>query len=148
MIYLVVEGPFTVKLTDILTDDVKKIGSKAANLSFLMANDFFVPEGYVIKTSAYTLFLMRNKLDNIIQDSLNKIKDDDYDSIEAAAKSIKNAIEGSPLPTELTNEISAKYPHYGSYYVAVRSSATAEDLPEASFAGQYDTYLNLKGFKQ
>lgn len=148
MIYLVVEGPFTVSFTDISTDDVKKIGNKAANLSLLMAKAFSVPEGYVIKTSAYTLFLMRNKLDNIIQDSLNKIKDNDYNSIEVAAKSIKNAIEGSPLPIELTNEISAKYPHYDSYYVAVRSSATAEDLPSASFAGQYDTYLNLKGLKQ
>ncbi len=148
MIYLVVEGPFTVNLSDVSTDDVKEIGNKAANLSFLMTKDFFVPEGYVIKTSAYMLFLMRNKLDNIIQDSLNKIRDNDYSSIEAAAKSIKNAFESSQLPTELTNEISAKYPHYDSYYVAVRSSATAEDLLEASFAGQYDTYLNLKGFKQ
>ena len=69
-INLVLEGPFTVNFTDISTDDVKKIGNKAANLSFLMAKDFSVPEGYVIKTSAYNLFLMRNKLDNIIQDYL------------------------------------------------------------------------------
>ncbi|MFX1279550.1 MAG: PEP/pyruvate-binding domain-containing protein [Promethearchaeota archaeon] len=124
------------------------LGSKALNLRRLIRYNFSVPEGFVIKTDAYTQFLDNNHLNKIVQEALERIKYDDYEAIEECSRTINNAIMQSKLPLELIEELKIHYNKYSSYGVAVRSSATAEDQPTASFAGQYDTYLNLKNLNQ
>ncbi|MFX1479562.1 MAG: PEP/pyruvate-binding domain-containing protein, partial [Promethearchaeota archaeon] len=124
------------------------LGNKALNLRRLIQYNFSVPEGFVIKTDAYTQFLENNNLNKIIQESLKRIKYDDYEAIEECSRTISNGIMQSRFPSEVIEELKIHYDKYSSYSVAVRSSATAEDQPEASFAGQYDTYLNLKNLNQ
>lgn len=142
------EDSFTVDLTDIKVDNVVKTGNKALNLKLLLKSNLRVPKGYVITTSAYSLFLTRNKIDKLIQDLIDDINYSDYDSILKVSEILRKKIIDSPLPEKLVQEISTKYSHYDSVDVAVRSSATAEDLPTLSFAGQYDTFLNVKTLKQ
>jgi len=128
--------------------DNLEVGNKAANLSKLIQYKFPVPEGFVIRTNAYNEFVSFNNLDDIIQESLLKIVFNNYETIEKCSKTIHDSIKNSEFPSELVNELELKYKEFSSYNVAVRSSATAEDLPSASFAGQYDTYLNLRDFSQ
>lgn len=128
--------------------DNSEIGNKAANLSKLIQYKFSVPEGFVIKTNAYNEFVRFNNLNNIIQESLRKILYDNYETIEKCSKTIQNSILNSEIHSDLVDELEIKYKKYSSHNVAVRSSATAEDLPTASFAGQYDSYLNLKNLNQ
>ena len=134
---------FIVDLSQV-ENNTLEIGNKAANLSILIQNNFNVPEGFVIKTNAYHEFVSINNLDKSIQESLANLEYLNYKSLEKSSKEIQDSILKSKIPSGLINELQLKYKRYSSYNVAVRSSATAEDLPTASFAGQYDTYLNLK----
>ncbi len=136
-----------VELTEVNRDS-KEVGSKAANLGELIQNKFSVPNGFVVKTRAYDIFLDSNNLLEHIQKTLESIDYNDYESIKSSAIIIRNSIEKNPLPRKLIDEIKINYEKFSSYGVAVRSSATAEDLLKASFAGQYDTYLNLKDLEQ
>ncbi len=138
---------FIADLTQLDYDNLE-VGNKAANLSKLIQYKFPVPEGFVIKTNAYNEFVSFNNLDDIIQESLLKIVFDNYETTEKCSKTIQDSIKNSEFPSELVNELELKYKEFSSYNVAVRSSATAEDLASASFAGQYDTYLNLRDFSQ
>ncbi|MCK4686958.1 MAG: hypothetical protein KAT66_02415 [Candidatus Lokiarchaeota archaeon] len=138
---------FIVDLNQITSKDLN-VGSKAANLGELIQNKFSVPDGYVIKTIAYSRFLQNNNLYHLINNSLTKINYNDIESIEECAKTINNAIEDSPLPPYIINEIKKKHKFLISESVIVRSSATAEDLPTKSFAGQYNSFLNLKTIDQ
>ncbi len=141
------KGSLIVDLTEVNKNNIE-VGSKAANLGELIQNKFSVPDGFVIKKVAYSKFLNQNNLVELIQKSLTKIDYNSYETIRNCAASIQNSIERSALPSELIDEIKLIYSRYRSYNVAVRSSATAEDLPMASFAGQYETYLNLKNIDQ
>ena len=135
---------FVVDLSPV-DNDTLEIGNKAANLGILIQNNFNVPEGFVITTNAYNEFVNFNNLDKSIQESLASLEYHNYKSLEKCSKEIQDLIVNSKIPSVLVNEFELNYKRYSSYNVAVRSSATAEDLPTASFAGQYDTYLNLKG---
>ncbi len=126
----------------------EEVGSKASNLSKLIQRDFPVPNGFVVKINAYDLFLMNNNLIEFIQKSVESIDYDNIESLNSCVKEIRNLIEKGSIPRELIDEIKSKLAKFSSHSVAVRSSATAEDLPIASFAGQYDTYLNLKSLDQ
>lgn len=137
-------NPLTIDLSKISKKDNPKIGSKAANLGELLRNKITVPQGFVLTTEAYSLFLEFNKLNNLIEVELSKIDYKNVDSIDECAKKVQDAIKESMIPLEIINEIKQKYEDLSLDNVAVRSSATAEDLPTASFAGQYDTFLNLK----
>ncbi len=131
-------------LAELTAADLPIAGGKGANLGELVRAGFAVPEGFVVTTGAYTDFVSRNGLD---------------DRIRAAAAEVAAAPPGEPstagigdlfataeLPAGLAAEITAAYRELGDPVpVAVRSSATAEDLAEASFAGQQDTYLNVVG---
>ncbi|MFX1417348.1 MAG: PEP/pyruvate-binding domain-containing protein [Promethearchaeota archaeon] len=138
---------FTLELTDI-DDKTKGVGIKSANLGDLLKKNFLIPDGFVVKTSAYELFLTKNNLMEFIQKSLESINFSHFDSVMDCANLIQNSIEKGVLPEELIEEIKQKYQQFFSYTLAVRSSATFEDLPDYSFAGQYDTYLNLKNLEQ
>jgi pyruvate,water dikinase len=107
------------------------VGGKAANLGTLIKAGFDVPQGFVLTTNAYRLFLEENKIKP--------------DVIWSELARIRETVEKSPLPDDLRNAVLDSYQKMGKGRVAVRSSATAEDLPEASFAGQYETSLNIEG---
>lgn len=135
-------------LSMVSKQEIEKVGAKAANLGELIRNKFSVPEGFIVTTAAYSKFLENNELTRIIQDSLSNINFTDYKTIKECAKKIQDAFNSSQISSDVSNEIKKEYERLDSREVVVRSSATAEDLPSASFAGQYDTFLNLKSFEQ
>ncbi len=141
------EESLTIDLTEITNKD-RGVGSKAANLGKLIKNKFSVPNGFVVKTTAYDLFLKDNNLIELIQKALKSIDYSNLESVKNATNTISDSFEKSSFPKELIDEIKLKYQPFSSYGVAVRSSATAEDLPKASFAGQYDTFLNIRDLDQ
>ena len=134
---------------DIGKNDIAKVGGKGANLGEMTKMRLPVPPGFVITSAAYDHFLKFNNLTPKIKEALLGLSADDTAKITIASKKIKEAILFSKIPDDLKKEIEAAYKKLGSdTYVAVRSSATAEDLPTASFAGQQATFLNIKGEKQ
>ena len=136
----------TVSLSDASRGDVGRVGSKAANLGDLIDEGFPVPDGFVVTTDAYTLFVNENKrLHGRIERELAGVDYDDPKAVEDCARSIWEAIEGARLPAGLASEIRERYKKMGEKPVAVRSSATSEDLATASFAGQLETFLNVRG---
>ncbi|MHA1468031.1 MAG: PEP/pyruvate-binding domain-containing protein, partial [Promethearchaeota archaeon] len=140
--------PLIVNLEDVSKNNLTNIGSKASNLSRLIQSGFPVPKGFCVTTEAYSLFLESNNLNELIQKSLGKIDYSNYETIENCEKEIHLAIGNSTIPKGILEKIKLEYDKLYTTNVAVRSSATAEDLLNASFAGQYDTYLNLKTLDQ
>ena len=122
-----------VPLSDLTRNDLAAAGGKGANLGELVRAGFPVPDGFVVTTDAYAMVIQ--PLDLHIPERIA--------ACEAA--SVRTDIEKAPVPADLRTEISNAYSALGSGPVAVRSSATAEDLPGAAFAGQQDTYLNVVG---
>lgn len=124
-------------------------GGKAANLARMIARDLPVPSGFVLGGDAYDCFIGENDLEVRILEYMKQIDDETAsDEIERISARIKKEIKSSPIPPQLIESIVGIYEENEQDYdkpVAVRSSATAEDLPESSFAGQYDTYLNIRG---
>jgi rifampicin phosphotransferase len=122
-----------VPLSDLTRNDLAAAGGKGANLGELVRAGFPVPDGFVVTTDAYAMVVQ--PLDLHIPERIA--------GCEAAA--VRTDIEKAPVPADLRTEITNAYSALGSGPVAVRSSATAEDLPGAAFAGQQDTYLNVVG---
>ena len=127
--------------------DVDIAGGKGANLGEMTASAIPVPNGFVITAEAYRQFIDENNLKEDFSAQLEQAQNDEAKLLEAAEHfrvSIKNAV----LPSSLETEIRKKFSALGAECVAVRSSATAEDLPDASFAGQQETYLNVQGIDE
>jgi pyruvate,water dikinase len=125
-----------------------EVGGKAVNLCKLSRAKLPVPPGFVVTTRAYSGFIAENGLGARIAALAAKIGEGDAAMIEAASAQIRGLLAGQPMHQSLAAEILQAYRRLrdaGGERVAVRSSATAEDLPEASFAGQQDTYLNVGG---
>ncbi|MHA2400439.1 MAG: PEP/pyruvate-binding domain-containing protein, partial [Promethearchaeota archaeon] len=125
------------------------IGGKGKSLARMASAGLQVPAGFYLTTSAYKDFVKNN---NLQEDIINLAKPEIIGrtvSFESAAKNIQKLIKGVKLPDEITNEIRQAYNALNGQKpaVAVRSSANAEDLPDLSFAGQQDTYLNVSGDK-
>jgi phosphoenolpyruvate synthase/pyruvate phosphate dikinase len=118
-------------------NDLTIAGGKGANLGELVRAGFPVPPGFVVTTSAFDLFVIENSLDMIVTSVLQEEKSSDA--------GIRDAFQLAPIPLEIKQEILNEYKKFGQGSVAVRSSATAEDLPGAAFAGQQDTFLNVIG---
>lgn len=118
-------------------------GGKGANLSRLIRANLPVPAGFVISTNAYRYFVSSNGL----QESIERLSQDAADpaAFDDASRKIRELFAAAPMPDGLSDAFSRAYLQLGQGPVAVRSSATAEDLPEASFAGQQDSYLNIRG---
>ncbi|NSL74659.1 MAG: phosphoenolpyruvate synthase [Thaumarchaeota archaeon] len=124
------------------------VGGKSANLGELLNAGLPVPGGFAITTTAYKELVIETESKNQIHDLLNNLDMDDFDSINSCSAQIRELIEKIPLPEALISEIQSSYRSLGDdIEVAVRSSATAEDLPSASFAGQMDSFLYIKGIE-
>ena len=123
------------------------VGGKGANLGELSkVQGILVPEGFCVTTEAYKRITGNNQELNSLLDELSQLKVEDREKVNEVSKKIRMVIEGISISRDIEEEIAnflAKFGEKDSY--AVRSSATAEDLPTASFAGQQDTYLNIIG---
>ena len=135
----------TLDFSEIKKDDISTAGGKGANLGEMTAAGITVPGGFVVTAEAYRIFLKKNHLEEIFRRELTAAGTEEAKLLEAAAK-LRNLILQGDLPDEVETAIHEKYNQLGEHArVAVRSSATAEDLPDASFAGQQETYLNVRG---
>ena len=129
-------------------EDVGIVGGKGANLGEMTGAGFAVPPGFCVTARAYFEFLDQTNLKSFIQHELFNLKVEETKKLNLASKHIKKAILAAKMPSKLEEEIKKNYRELArdnDGYVAVRSSATAEDLPEASFAGAQRTFLNVKG---
>ncbi len=130
---------------DVGRDDVPLVGGKGANLGELTQAQIPVPPGFVVTTRAYREFINHSGLDIVLRRLLSGLDVNDVDQLNDTAAAVQRAIEQAEMPANLQQEITAAYDALGDGPVAVRSSATAEDLAEASFAGQQATFLNIEG---
>jgi len=144
-------------------NDIARVGGKGANLGEMCKADIPVPYGFVVTSNAYFDFIKESKIDSLIRDRLKIYQYKDPRSLQETAKYIQKLIIGKPIPEKIAREVTHAYLNLvintkksksvvqkissimKEPYVAVRSSATAEDLPEASFAGQQSSYLNVHG---
>ncbi len=133
--------------------DVETVGGKNASLGEMISNlanlGVTVPGGFATTASAYRLFLGTNDLGKRINGLLDELDVEDLDALAGAGRTIRNWVLETPLPDELMTQVKAAWEEMSDgrdISVAVRSSATAEDLPDASFAGQQETFLNVRGF--
>ena len=141
--------------SEIGIDDLPRVGGKNASLGEmyreLTAKGVRVPDGFATTADAYRLFLSSTGLDEQIRGFLRDLDTRDIANLRLRGSQIRQAILATELPAELAAEIVAAYDALGAgnllhpAHVAVRSSATAEDLPDASFAGQQESYLNVHG---
>ena len=134
--------------------DVETVGGKNASLGEMISNlsnlGVTVPGGFATTAGAYRSFLGTKGLDKRIQALLSELDVEDIDALTAAGSTIRNWILETPLPDDLMAAVRKAWDEMSDgrdIAVAVRSSATAEDLPDASFAGQQETYLNVRGFE-
>lgn len=141
---------YTRHFNEIGLGDVALVGGKNASLGemyrHLQPKGIPVPEGFAITAEAYRYFLQQSNLVQRIGECLHTLDTQDTDQLRATGSKIRRWIESATLPTDLEQDIQQSYNKLGdNIAVAVRSSATAEDLPTASFAGQQETYLNVVG---
>ena len=133
---------------DLGMNDVARVGGKNASLgemiSRLSGAGIHVPDGFATTADAYRAFVSHLDLDKKINGLLENLDVDDVRALQQAGSEIRSMVMAHPLPAELDSAIRDGYAALGGS-VAVRSSATAEDLPEASFAGQQETFLNVNG---
>jgi len=133
---------------EVTKDDIPLVGGKGANLGEMVQAQIPVPPGFIVTADAYFNFLESNKLIDKIHKQLDNLDVNDTRKLQEVSSLIKNMISGVPLLSEMVDEIRDAYGKLGGGLVAVRSSATAEDLPDASFAGQQRTFLNIQGEDQ
>ncbi|SNZ15176.1 phosphoenolpyruvate synthase [Natronoarchaeum philippinense] len=132
-------------LGDISADSLEEVGGKAASLGELTVNDLPVPPGFVVTAGTYRRFVREAGLEDDIEAALD-IDVEDSTQLAAAKDRVRTLIEETAVPEAVREEILDAYETIGAGTpVAVRSSATAEDLPDASFAGQQETFLNVTG---
>jgi pyruvate,water dikinase len=140
---------YVVDFKDIDKGDVALVGGKNANLGEMIKAGFPVPPGFAITIHAYDLFLEENKIVDRIYKTLSSTDVDDPAQLQNASGSIKRLVQNGKMPDEVGREIINRYKKLSGLMkkalVAVRSSATAEDMPGTSFAGQQETFLNIKG---
>ncbi len=130
-----------------LTDpeiSIETVGGKAINLAQMTKDGFRVPPAFAITVDAYDSFITDTGLRERIGAELSKIDFDDEGSLSAGTERIRSMISSEDMPASLVGEIDTLLSEYGDSYYAVRSSAVAEDLPDASFAGQQDTFLFIR----
>jgi len=130
-------------------DDIALTGGKGANLGELTQAKFPVPPGFCITSNSYFRLLEENNLTSKIRAILSGLDVKDNEKLNIVSKKIRSLILKADIPTDVLEEVLSLYrslkPGDKNPLVAVRSSATAEDLPDASFAGQQESFLNIKG---
>ncbi|MBO0888029.1 phosphoenolpyruvate synthase [Candidatus Bathyarchaeota archaeon] len=142
-------------LDQVRKNDISLVGGKCANLGELTAKGVSVPPGFAVTADAFRRFLEETKIGEVIHKTLNSADGPrDPKQYEEASEEIRKIIESAPMPKDIADEVRSAYRDLEKktgttqVKVAVRSSATSEDLPDASFAGQQDTFLNVKGEEQ
>lgn len=146
---------YTIKLDKVGLSDIGLVGGKNASLGEMLQNlskiGIRIPSGFALKVNAYFDFLEYNDLKKKIEEIINSIDYDNIESLRRSGNQVRQMIRDGQFPQEMMDEILESYKDLSETYlqqstdVAVRSSATAEDLPDASFAGQQETYLNVRG---
>ena len=141
--------PLILDFSKIDKRDIPLVGGKGANLGEMVKAGFPVPIGFAVTVVAYDTFLKENNLSIKIKKTLAEIDVNDPGQLDGASKNITGILIKSKIPDSVAREVISAYKKLSGRLkhslVAVRSSATAEDLPEASFAGQQETFLNIKG---
>ncbi|MBL7036567.1 phosphoenolpyruvate synthase [Candidatus Microgenomates bacterium] len=141
--------PLIVDFKNIDKGDLSLVGGKGANLGEMTKAKFPVPGGFAVTVPSYELFLKENEIAQKIYDILKPVDVDDPAQLESASRRIQKIIISSKFPVSVHKELVNAYKKMSGRFkpalVAVRSSATAEDLPGMSFAGQQATFLNIKG---
>jgi len=135
----------TVLFKEVTKNDIPIVGGKGANLGEMTRAGIPVPPGFIVTVDAYYDFIKKAAITDKICALLEPLDPNDSKQLQKIAAEIKNIIMSASMSAELIDEIKQAYRELGGGLVAVRSSATAEDLPEASFAGQQSTYLNING---
>lgn len=143
---------YIVWFNEVNSNDVDLVGGKNASLGEMINEvDVPVPPGFAITSKGYDFLIEEAGIKDDIRKILESHNLEDMEELEIAGAKVRDLIKSSEIPEELRHQIRKKYRELGENlgeehpYVAVRSSATAEDLPTASFAGQQDTYLNVSG---
>ena len=141
--------------SDVSMADVPIVGGKNASLGEMIRElgplGIRVPGGYALTADAYTYFLKANDLEIPIREAMAGLDRGNVEDLRRISRSIQNSVIGAEFPEEIETEILRCYQELSTFYgedltdVAVRSSATAEDLPTASFAGQQESFLNVHG---
>lgn len=147
---------YVVWFREVGAKDIALVGGKGANLGELVNANFPVPAGFIVTSRAYFDFIESTGLKQKIIELIDPLDVDNTAELKRVTAEVRKLIKETPMSETLKNEITTAYRKLGQHklawltsseqaYVAVRSSATAEDLPEASFAGQQETYLNVCG---
>ncbi|BEP17446.1 pyruvate, water dikinase [Pyrofollis japonicus] len=143
--------PIIIWIENLRATDTELAGGKGANLGELVTAGVPVPPGFVVTSKAYKLFLEKSGLQEKIAKLLEGLDVNNTEQLEKVSEEIRRLIMKAEMPKDVEEAIRKAYRKLGEKIgikdplVAVRSSAVAEDLPEASFAGQQETYLNVKG---
>ncbi len=140
-----INSPLVAPLTYFERGSLALAGGKGANLGELIKAGFDVPPGFVITTTAYDLLLQTNGMQATIQEMLASLQIENPASVTGVSQRIRNTIQHASISDPVVDEVLKAYRQQDGGPVAVRSSATAEDLPEAAFAGQQETFLNVIG---
>ena len=145
---------FIRRLDEVTISDIGLVGGKNASIGEMIQNlsaaNVRVPGGFAVTSTAFDFFLRENKLEEVISKKIETLNVDNVEQLKDCGSFIRGLILDSPVPDVLSETIEQAYNQMseeinGEFSVAVRSSATAEDLPDASFAGQQETYLNVVG---
>lgn len=140
--------------TEVDKEDIPVVGGKGANLGELTSKGVKVPPGFCVTAGAYSEFIKKTNLQEKIMDILDGLDTEDSIELELRSSDIRKLIIQAETPKEIEQDIIDSYKEFAGQVnvkdpeVAIRSSATAEDLPDASFAGQQDTYLHISGEKE
>lgn len=135
---------FTKTFAHISQQDISIAGGKGASLGEMTRAKFPVPEGFVVLTSMFDRFLEETELSTEINSLLQKVDLHNSESVEVISKNIRDLILSHDFPQDLSKEIIREFSKLKTTYVAVRSSATAEDSSAASWAGELDSHLNVQ----
>jgi pyruvate,water dikinase len=139
---------------EINKNDIPIVGGKGANLGELTQKGVDVPPGFCVTAKAYVDFIKLSNLEGKIREKIEGLDVEDSALLQMKAHEIRELIKGCDIPEEIKSEIVNAYKEFSEKvgmknpHVAIRSSATAEDLPDASFAGQQDTYLEISGTEE
>ncbi|MDI6867708.1 phosphoenolpyruvate synthase [Methanoculleus sp.] len=141
------EIPNVLWLEEIKKEDIPSVGGKGASLGEMAAIGLPVPRAFVVTAQAFRRFLVEAGIEDKIFSRLGNLDVDDTAALESVSREVREIVLNAAMPDRIRQEIVEAYARMGgeNTIVAVRSSATAEDLPDASFAGQQETFLNIVG---
>ncbi len=142
------ENNYVRLLKDVSKKDLLIVGGKAANLGEMIKSGLPVPEGFVLVIDSYKEFIEFNNMKIKIKDLYKNLDNNEYENVKRISKDIKELFQKGKIPEKILDEINQNYEKMESAQVAVRSSGTREDSPDTSFAGLYDSFLNVHGKEQ